>query len=109
MSELVEKLYVQGNENKGTFLGGLMQWAALHIEEQDAALKNLKEEFEAESTERMRLERVVFDARQQAEVLSAALRQTPGIQLAKDHAPHINVMAHHGVEPYAKKKRAKKA
>lgn len=109
MSELIEKLQKAGHEHKGTDLGGLLQWAALHIQSQDESLVELRDELEAESNERMRLERVVFDARQQAEVLSAALRQTPGIQLAKDNAPHINVMAHHGVEPYAKKKRSKKA
>jgi len=31
------------------------------------------------------------------------------VTLARDHAPHINVMAHHGVLPYARNKFKPKA
>lgn len=86
-----------------------MQWAALHIAAQDDALAQTREELETEESERIRLERVIFDARQQLAALSEAMHQTAGIQLSKDHAPHINIMAHHGVAPYAKNPRKAKA
>jgi len=109
MSELTDKLKQEGEKHKGTDLGGLLQWAAFHISEQDEALAQTREEFEIEENERIRLERVIFDARQQIAALSEAMHQTTGIDLAKDYAPHINIMAHHGVAPYAKKPRKAKA
>jgi hypothetical protein len=45
----------------------------------------------------------------EAVVQAASSGLVPPIALARDHAPHINIMAHHGVVPYAKKPRAKKA
>ena len=38
MSELTDKLRAAGEANKGTDLGSLLQWAALHIDEQAEAL-----------------------------------------------------------------------
>lgn len=37
--ELIEKLKQAGLENKGTDLGGLLQWAVLHLENIEAALE----------------------------------------------------------------------
>ena len=34
MSELTEALRTHGQQHRGTDLGGLLQWAALHIESQ---------------------------------------------------------------------------
>ena len=42
MSELTDSLRTHGLQHKGTHLGGLLQWAALHIESQDQALADLR-------------------------------------------------------------------
>ena len=39
MSELTDSLRAHGQRHMGTDLGGLLQWAALHIDAQDEALK----------------------------------------------------------------------
>jgi hypothetical protein len=109
MSELTDKLQAVEAMHKGTDLGGLLQWAALHISDQDAALTEALDEALTESAERIRLESVIFATRQQLAVLSDSLQQTTGIQLSRDYAPHINIMAHHGVAPYAKKPRKPRA
>lgn len=107
MSELIKKLKAEGQKHIGTDLGKLLQWAALHIADQDAALVEVREEFEAEENERIKMERAIFEARQKLFDISSALdfSRPVNIQLAKDHAPHINIMAQHGVAPYAKKTR----
>ena len=104
MSELADKLTAAGQQHHGTEFGGLLQWAALHIADQDEALAELRIELETEQAERLRLERAIHTARQAISEVDAGLRgDLPiNIALAKDHAPHINVMAHHGVMPYAK-------
>ena len=38
MSELTDSLRAHGQRHLGTDLGGLLQWAALHIDAQDEAL-----------------------------------------------------------------------
>lgn len=112
MSELTNKLATAADAHKGMDLGGLLQWAMLHIQEQDEALAEAREELDTEQSERIRLERVLHSAKAGIEgVASGILMGLPtNIQLARDHAPHINIMAHHGIEPYAKKPRkARKA
>lgn len=107
MSELTDKLAAAGQQHIGTVLGGLLQWAALHIASQDSALVELREELESEADERVKMERAIFEARQKLFDVSSALdlSRPVNIQLAKDHAPHINIMAQHGIVPYAKKSR----
>jgi hypothetical protein len=107
MSELVNKLATAADAHKGADLGGLLQWAMLHIQEQDEALAEAREELDTEQSERIRLERVLHSAKAGIEgVASGILMGLPtNIQLARDHAPHINIMAHHGIAPYAKKPR----
>lgn len=103
MSTLINQLTETAKQHKGTDLGRLLQWASLHIAEQDEALAQTREELETEENERIRLERVIFEARQQLAEITESMHQTTGVQLAKDHAPHINIMAHHGVAPYVTK------
>jgi UDP-N-acetylmuramoylalanine-D-glutamate ligase len=106
MSELTDKLTAAGLQHQGTDLGKLLQWALLHIQSQDEALAEVREELASEESERIRLERVLHEAKQCAESTVAALSPglVPHVQLAHDHAPHINIMAHHGVMPYARAK-----
>lgn len=104
MSDLTDKLRVAGEGVKGTDLGSLLQWAALHIDSQDEALSELRTEHAQEEAERIRLERAIFDARQAAEAALAALTapMCPPIELARDLVPHINLMAGHGDPDYLK-------
>lgn len=111
MSELTEKLRLQAeNTPIGTELGRLLAWAALHITEQDEALAEARAELKEESDERVRMESAIHQARNQLQAVCASLAysQPTRIELARDHAPHINVMAAQGVAPYARKPRAKK-
>jgi hypothetical protein len=102
MSELVTALRTHGEQHKGTDLGGLLQWAALHIEDQDVALVDIREEHASEETERLRLESALHDAQQSVEVALAAIRKAfcPPIEFGRDLVPHINLMAGHGDPDY---------
>ena len=43
MSDLTEALRTHGQQHRGTDLGGLLQWAALHIESQDEIIAMARE------------------------------------------------------------------
>lgn len=104
MSELTDKLRSAGEQHKGTELGGLMQWAALHIESQDDALADARQEHEDEERERLRLERALHKAKSIMEDAIAAIAAPlcPPIELGRDMVPHINLMAGHGDPDYLK-------
>lgn len=105
MSELTEQLQTFGRQHKGTDLGGLLQWAALHVDSQDTALAEAREELASEAAERQRLEGALHDAKTSMEGALAVLAQAwrPPVELARDFAPHINLMAAHGDADYLKK------
>jgi hypothetical protein len=111
MSELIDRLKLAGEQHKGTDFGGLLQWAALHIESQDDALAEARGELEEEQAERIRMEQAIYVAKNKMNELIEGLEYSRpvNIELFKDHAPHINVMAHHKVSPYASKSRKPKA
>lgn len=104
MSELTDKLRSAGELHKGTDLGGLLQWAALHIESQDEALAEVRENHEEEERERLRLERALYTAKTSMEDALAAIAAPlcPPIELGRDLVPHINLMAGHGDPDYLK-------
>ena len=104
MSELTEKLRKAGERHKGTDLGGLLQWAALHIESQDEALAEARESHEEEGRERLRLEGALHTAKTAMENALAAIAAPlcPPIELGRDLVPHINLMAGHGDPDYLK-------
>jgi hypothetical protein len=110
MSELVERLTSAAAGYKGTDLGGLLQWAATHIQSQDEALAETRDELAAEHSERIRMEQAIHSAKMQLTSLVDALAYSRpvNIELTKDHAPHINIMAYNGIDPYAKKSRKRK-
>lgn len=111
MSALTEQLRLQAENNHiGTDLGKLLAWAAMHIDEQDEALAEARAELKEESDERLRMEAAINGARNQLHAVCASLAysQPVQIELARDHAPHINAMAAQGVIPYARKTRQKK-
>lgn len=102
MSELTDRLTKASAQHKGTDLGGLLQWAVLHIADQDEALAEVREEHTNEERERLKLERATYDAKVAIEaalaIVSAQLCNP--IELGRDMAPHINLMAAHGDPDY---------
>ena len=104
MSTLTEAIRKHGEAAKGTDLGGVLQWAALHIEAQDEALAELRAEHAAEEAERLRLESALHEAGQAIDAALAAVRQPlcPPIELGRDYVPHINLMGAHGDPDYLK-------
>ena len=104
MSDLTDKLRTAGESQKGTELGGLLQWAALHIDSQDEALAELRTEHAEELAERLRLERAIYNTKQAMEGALAMLTAPvcPPIELTRDFVPHINLMAAQGDPDYLK-------
>lgn len=104
MSELTSKLRAAGEQHKGTDLGALLQWAVLHIESQDEALGELREAHQDEERERLRLERAVYESKKAIESALAAISAPlcPPVELGRDFAPQINLMAGHGDPDYLK-------
>lgn len=105
MSEIVERLRTAGQQHKGTALGGLLQWAALHIEMQNEALIDTQAELTEEEAERMRLEGVLHQAQQAIDTALqtvTAVFRAP-IDVSRDMSGHINLMAGHGDPDYLNK------
>lgn len=104
MSKLTDKLLDAGEQHRGTDLGGLLQWAALHIAGQDEALSEVREELAREQTERHRLEQSAGTAKDAIETALAAIsaQLCPPIELGRDFVPHINLMAGLGDPDYMK-------
>lgn len=102
MRQLIDELTEQGKQHKGGELGGLLQWAALHIASQNEAIEQWAIDFEDEHRERIKFERALHEAKQAIEsalaMVSAPL--CPPIELGRDFAPHINLMAGHGDPDY---------
>lgn len=105
MSQLTEKLAETGEQHKGTDLGKLLQWAMLHIQEQDEAISELREEYAEEERERLRLESAMYQAKSTIELALEAVSASlfKPVQLGRDFVPHINLMAGHGDPDYLKK------
>lgn len=104
MSPLIQALTKQGEAAKGSELGGLLQWAILHITSQDDALAEIRAEHAQEEAERLRLESALHDAAQALDSTLQVLRSAwcPPVDLARDFVPHINLMAGHGDPDYLK-------
>ena len=102
MSELTDSLHTHGQQNRGTDLGGLLQWAALHIDAQDEALAELREEHARQESVRMGLEAALGAAKEAIEAALAAVNRPmcQPVELARDMAGHINLMAAHGDPDY---------
>lgn len=83
----------------------LLRWAILHIEGQDEALEEARQELATEEEERLRLENAAHQAQQLMEQALQAIRygQHADIEISRDMAGHINLMAGHGDPDYLKK------
>ena len=105
MDTIIERLQEAGAQHKGTYLGGLLQWAALHVAGQDEAMAELRKDLETEERERLRLESALNVAKEAAESALAAI--TAGmfepVELSRDYTGHINIMAWHGDPDYLNK------
>lgn len=98
---ITARLQAAGLQHRGTDLGGLLQWAMLHIASQDEALADTREALAAEERERRRLEVALHHAKaaieQAMDAVSGAIFTPP--EFASDHAPHINLMGAHHKDP----------
>lgn len=83
----------------------LLRWAILHIEGQDEALAEARQELANEEEERLRLENAAYQAQQLMWQALQAIRygQRADIEISRDMAGHINLMAGHGDPDYLKK------
>lgn len=104
MSELLQKLRAEAALRDRTEISRLLLWAALHIESQGEALAEARDEWERESRERIKLENALHSSKQQVEQALQTLQAAwcPPIELGRDLAPHINLMAGHGDPDYLK-------
>ncbi len=89
MSELTDSLRAHGQRHMGTDLGGLLQWAALHIDAQDEALAELREEYAREESDRMGLEGTLGAAKEAIE--AAAHSPTPAASAAQASAVRLSI------------------
>ncbi len=102
MSELTERLTAAGQQHRGTDLGGLLQWAALHIAAQDEALA---EDRESSTTQAQQIAGMEDGLAQACAALESALQAVRAaipapLEFARDLAPHINLMHGHGDPDY---------
>ena len=106
-TDLITALQTHGQQHKGTDLGGLLQWAALHIQAQADAIEELRADFEEEHNERLRFEKAAHDARAAIDAALAQINETmpaPPLDFATDHTSHINLMGGMGDPDYMKGK-----
>jgi len=104
MKNLIDELTKAGQAHIGTDLGGLLQWAALHIGSQNEALAEVRAELEVEANTRQFMEHVLHTTKGALEAALEAVTPAlcPPIELGRDLAPHINLMAAHGDPDYLK-------
>ena len=83
----------------------LLRWAILHIQSQNEALEEARQECASEEAERLRLENAAHQAQLLMEQALQAIRygQQPEIEIGRDMAGHINLMAGHGDPDYLNK------
>ena len=83
----------------------LLRWAILHIESQDEALAEARQEWASEEAERLRLENAAHQAQRLMEQALQAISyaQQPEIDIGRDMVGHINLMAGHGDPDYLNK------
>jgi hypothetical protein len=86
----------------------VLKHAAILLTMQSERIKDLEEDFTNENDERIKMENAIFKCRQALATISDELDYSRPVRqpAAVDLAPFKNVMAYHGVAPYAKKKRS---
>ena len=84
----------------------LLRWAILHIQSQNEALEEVRQEWVSEEAERLRLEQAAHMAQEAIETALAAIKygqRPPAPEIGRDMAGHINLMAGHGDPDYLNK------
>ena len=104
-TDLIAALQTHGQLYKGTDLGGVLQWAILHIQSQAEAIEELRADFEEEHNERLRFEEAAHSAKAAIDAaLSAITEAMPAqpLDFARDHTSFINLMGGIGDPDYMK-------
>ena len=101
---LAYQLEQAGLRCKGNDLGGLFQWALLHIQSQEEALQDACELAEKFRIDADAMRAALVQTKDAMETALKALRDalTPEIDLSRDFVSHINLMAAHGDPDYLK-------
>lgn len=107
--DLITALQTHGQLHKGTDLGGVLQWAILHIQSQAEAIEELIEElrddFEEEHNERLRFEKAAHDAKAAIDAALAAITEAMPAEppdFARDNTSFVNLMCGIGDPDYMK-------
>jgi hypothetical protein len=103
--DLIAALQTHGQMHKGTDLGGVLQWAILHIQNQAEAIEELRADFEEEHDERLRFEKAAHDAKAAIDAALAAITEAMPAQpldFARDNTSFINLMGGIGDPDYMK-------
>lgn len=112
LQKAMDELANTGLANKGTDLGGLLQWAHLHITNLTDALAEIEQErldaIEARDTMEKELKRLKDIAQGMVHSINNALPCNPYATCAHDITSHVNLMMANGVAPYARAKRKPK-
>ena len=103
--DLIAALQTHGQMHKGTDLGGVLQWAILHIQSQAEAIEELRADFEEEHNERLRFEKAAHNAKDAIDAALAAITEAMPAQpldFARDNTSFINLMGGIGDPDYMK-------
>ena len=114
MTTMLQRLrQEQAKHAPGSELQKLLCWAELHIGDQFDRICELEDELKAMTPDLEQRVRALNEVRGLMMAMSDYILKEnfslPMDTFARDFAPWRNVMAAHGVEPYAKPKRMKKA
>lgn len=104
-TDLITALQTHGQLHKGTDLGGVLQWAILHIQNQAEAIEELLDDFEEEHEERLRFEKAAHDAKAAIDAALDQINETMPAQpldFARDNTSFINLMGGIGDPDYMK-------
>ena len=103
--DLIAALQTHGQMHKGTDIGGVLQWAILHIQNQAEAIEELRADFEEEHNERLSFEKAAHSAKAAIDAALAAIAEAMPAQpldFARDHTAHINLIGGIGDPDYMK-------
>ena len=106
MSELIDKLRSAAQQHKGTDIGGLLHWAALHIESQEEALADKESEYQAAAKDAAHMHEHI-------KAIASIVDNLPGMLMdahpvnewatkSRDYSAHANVSAYQGDKNYGK-------
>jgi len=110
VSKVADELRELANAQSDEYVKKTLKWCAVELDDRAATILELDAEITEYSDGYAKLANALNAAKNALDAVSASIHAalwTPEPP-AVDIAPFKNVMAQHGVEPYAKKKRVKK-